>query len=203
MKAKPLLRPVWPSSTTWTFSKGPYFLNSDSSSLSLVYRDSPNTPRHLLGCGSSRWPSWRLLLDIGDREWSRPRPPPPPPECFLSLGGGDLDLDLVLERDLLRDLDGIFPENTLFWTGQGKLFGYYNFFLNVKIIVGTTKYEIKMAQSQNIPTFVPWKVFSLSWNLALAIGLAKLIQIMFSYAWYLDKRLFLVLSSLLYLSWMI
>ena len=44
-----------------------------SISLSLVSKLSPNTPIHLLGSGSSLFPLWRLLLDIGEWDRSLPR----------------------------------------------------------------------------------------------------------------------------------
>jgi len=85
-------------------------LNSFSSSLSVVYRLKPNTPKHLFGSGSSLFPWCRRLSDIGERE-SR---------LFFDLswlldlsllGGSDLDLDLDLGLSLgaglslLPDLD--------------------------------------------------------------------------------------------------
>jgi len=95
MKAKPRLRPVVLSMTTWHRSIRPNLLKCVSSSLSLVSQDNPNTPRHLLGSAAGLSP---------------PRP-------LLECGGGDLSslyraLDLSELSDLpLGDLDLILGES--------------------------------------------------------------------------------------------
>ena len=95
IKQNPLERPVPLSRTTLQLSTLPYFSNRLLTSRSLVYKLKPNTPKHLLTGGASRSPTWRFLLDIGDRERLRLRLP------LLDLLP---DRDRDRERDLDRDI---------------------------------------------------------------------------------------------------
>jgi len=96
MNPKPRDRPVPRSRTILQFSTLPYFSKRSVISRSLEYKLNPNTPRHLLGGGASRSPTWRLRFDIGDL-------------LRLSLALRFGDLDLLRDRDLDRD--------RRFWTG--------------------------------------------------------------------------------------
>lgn len=102
-KPNPRERPLPWSNTIWHVSTSPYFSNKRLISRSVVYTESPNTPRHLLGGGASRSPTCLLREDSGERL--------PPPRLWLRLRLRLLlplrRFDTERERDFerLRDLD--------------------------------------------------------------------------------------------------
>jgi len=104
-----------------TSDSGPYLENTSLRSLSVVYKLSPNTPRHELGSGSALLPMCLRRLDMGEWLWLRWRRCSPlcerlrerrrlererERECCLRELRWERDLDLEWEREWDLERDG-------------------------------------------------------------------------------------------------